>query len=98
MEPLLTNWYGPRAQSPLYVIDHAGQPFEDDTLLLRALARQSRADLPETRRALHGLRRGAGFIDDGKEDADQHADDADDDQELDQRKSSCPVDVHAESV
>ena len=38
MEPLLTNWYGPRAQSPLYVIDHAGQPFEDDTLLLRALA------------------------------------------------------------
>jgi len=37
LEPLLTSWYGAHAQSPLYVIDHAGQPFEDDALLLRGL-------------------------------------------------------------
>jgi len=37
VEPTLVNWYGAHAQSPLYVIDHPGQPFEDDTLVLRSL-------------------------------------------------------------
>jgi hypothetical protein len=37
VEPLLTDWFGAHAQSPLYLIDHSGQPFEDDTLLIRPL-------------------------------------------------------------
>ena len=38
VESLLTSWYGAHPESPLFVIDHAGQPYEDGTLLLRSLA------------------------------------------------------------
>lgn len=38
VEPLLTQWFGAHARSPLYLIDHPGQPFEDDTLLIAPLA------------------------------------------------------------
>jgi len=38
VEPLLISWYGAHPESPLFVIDHAGQPYEDGSLLLRSLA------------------------------------------------------------
>jgi hypothetical protein len=38
VEPLLADWFGAHVQSPLYLIDHPGQPFEDETLLIRPLA------------------------------------------------------------
>ena len=38
VEPLLTSWYGPHAESPLFVLDHLGPPFEDGTLLVHSLA------------------------------------------------------------
>jgi hypothetical protein len=44
VEPLLTDWLGPRPLTSLSLIDHPGQPFEDDALLLRPM----RADLPAT--------------------------------------------------
>ena len=34
VEPLLTDWLGPQPLTSLNLIDHAGQPFEDDTLLV----------------------------------------------------------------
>ena len=37
VEPLVTDWFGPRPLSPLYLIDHPGQPFEDDALLVRPM-------------------------------------------------------------
>jgi hypothetical protein len=46
VEPLLREWYGANAESPLYLIDHPGQPFEDDTLLLRPLAFEDAVALP----------------------------------------------------
>jgi hypothetical protein len=33
LSPLLTDWLGPAPLSPLTLIDHPGQPFEDDALL-----------------------------------------------------------------
>ncbi len=35
VEPLLTDWFGARPLAPLNLLDHPGQPFEDDTLLVR---------------------------------------------------------------
>jgi hypothetical protein len=37
VEPLLTDWLGNRPQTPLTILDHAGQPYEDDALLVRPL-------------------------------------------------------------
>jgi hypothetical protein len=37
VEPLLTDWFGPQPLTPLTLLDHPGQPFEDDTLLVRPL-------------------------------------------------------------
>jgi len=37
VEPLLTDWFGERPLGTLYLIDHAGQPFEDDALLIRPM-------------------------------------------------------------
>jgi len=37
VEPLLTDWLGPQLLSSLNVLDHPGQPFEDDALLVRPM-------------------------------------------------------------
>jgi hypothetical protein len=37
VEPLLTGWLGAQPASALNLIDHPGQPFEDDTLLVRPI-------------------------------------------------------------
>jgi hypothetical protein len=34
VEPLLTDWLGPQPLSTLTILDHPGQPFEDDALLV----------------------------------------------------------------
>ena len=39
VEPLLTEWFGARPQSSLHLLDRAGQPFEDETLLVADLAK-----------------------------------------------------------
>jgi hypothetical protein len=44
VEPLLTDWLGPQPLATLTVLDHPGQPFEDDALLVRPM----RADGPAT--------------------------------------------------
>jgi hypothetical protein len=37
VEPLLTDWFGPRPLTALNILDHPGQPFEDDALLVRPI-------------------------------------------------------------
>jgi len=37
VEPLLTDWLGARPQRPLTLLDHPGDPFEDDALLVTPL-------------------------------------------------------------
>ena len=37
VEPLLTDWFGPQPLTPLTLLDHPGQPFEDDALLVRPI-------------------------------------------------------------
>jgi len=37
VEPLLTDWLGPQPLTALTVLDHPGQPFEDDELLVRPM-------------------------------------------------------------
>ena len=37
VEPLITDWLGARPLTPLTLIDHAGQPFEDDALVVRPM-------------------------------------------------------------
>ena len=37
VEPLLTDWLGPQPLATLSLIDHPGQPFEDDALLVRPM-------------------------------------------------------------
>jgi hypothetical protein len=37
VEPLLTDWFGPRPLTTLNILDHPGQPFEDDALLVRPM-------------------------------------------------------------
>ena len=37
VEPLLTDWLGARPLTSLNLIDHPGQPFEDDALLVRPM-------------------------------------------------------------
>jgi hypothetical protein len=37
VEPLLTDWLGPRPLTALTILDHPGQPFEDDALLVRPM-------------------------------------------------------------
>jgi len=37
VEPLLADWFGARPLGTLNLLDHPGQPFEDDTLLVRPL-------------------------------------------------------------
>ena len=37
VEPLLTDWLGPQPLTTLSLIDHPGQPFEDDALLVRPM-------------------------------------------------------------
>jgi hypothetical protein len=37
VEPLLTDWFGPRPLTTLNILDHRGQPFEDDALLVRPM-------------------------------------------------------------
>jgi hypothetical protein len=37
VEPLLTDWLGPRPLTSLTILDHPGEPFEDDALLVRPL-------------------------------------------------------------
>jgi hypothetical protein len=44
VEPLLTDWLGAQPLSTLTILDHPGQPFEDDALLVRPM----RADEPAT--------------------------------------------------
>lgn len=45
VEPLMTLWFGPHPQSPLYLLDHVGQPFEDDTLVVRPLVGANQEDV-----------------------------------------------------
>ena len=44
VEPLLTDWLGPQPLTSLTILDHPGQPFQDDTLLVLPM----RADGPAT--------------------------------------------------
>jgi hypothetical protein len=44
VEPLLTDWLGPQPLTSLTILDHPGQPFEDDALLVRPM----RSDGPAT--------------------------------------------------
>jgi hypothetical protein len=37
VEPLLTDWFGPQPLTQLAILDHPGQPFEDDALLVRPM-------------------------------------------------------------
>ena len=37
VQPLLTDWFGPGVQTSLTILDHPGQPFEDDALLVRPM-------------------------------------------------------------
>ena len=37
VEPLLTDWLGPNPLTSLTILDHPGQPFEDDALLVRPM-------------------------------------------------------------
>ena len=37
VEPLLTDWLGPHPLTSLTILDHPGQPFEDDALLVRPM-------------------------------------------------------------
>ena len=38
VEPLLTDWFGAQPLTALTILDHPGQPFEDDALLVRPMA------------------------------------------------------------
>jgi len=37
VEPLLTDWFGAQPLTSLTILDHPGQPFEDDALLVRPM-------------------------------------------------------------
>ncbi len=37
VQPMLSEWFGPRPLTPLTLLDRDGQPFEDSTLLVRPL-------------------------------------------------------------
>jgi hypothetical protein len=39
--PMLTGWLGPQPDSPLTILDHPGDPFEDDALLVQSMSAQS---------------------------------------------------------
>jgi hypothetical protein len=41
--PMLTGWLGPHPDAPLTVLDHPGDPFEDDALLVQSMSAQSTA-------------------------------------------------------
>lgn len=45
VSPLLKMWLGPGTQRPLTILDDAGQPFEDDALLVRPMRTESAATL-----------------------------------------------------
>ena len=46
LEPLLIEWFGQHPISPLYLIDHPGQPFEDQALVVRPLAGSDMSGVP----------------------------------------------------
>jgi hypothetical protein len=39
--PMLTGWFGPQPDGPLTILDHPGDPFEDDALLVQSMSAQS---------------------------------------------------------
>jgi hypothetical protein len=39
--PMLTGWLGPHSGGPLTILDHPGDPFEDDALLVQSMSAQS---------------------------------------------------------
>ena len=43
VEPMLTDWLGAHPMGPLHLLDHPGQPFEDDTVLLRPIGSDTEA-------------------------------------------------------
>lgn len=45
VEPLMTDWLGPHPMRPLHLLDHPGQPFEDDAVLVRPLGMQTAEEL-----------------------------------------------------
>ena len=45
VEPLLTDWFGARPLTALTIVDHPGQPFEDDALLVRPMRAADAATL-----------------------------------------------------
>jgi hypothetical protein len=48
VEPLLTDWLGPQPLTALNLLDHPGQPFEDDALLVRPMSAGEPATLAPT--------------------------------------------------
>jgi hypothetical protein len=48
VEPLLTDWFGARPQTPLTIVDHTGEPYEDGPLLLRPLSAGDSTKLAST--------------------------------------------------
>jgi hypothetical protein len=45
VEPLLTDWFGSQPERALTILDHPGQPFEDDALLVRPMRADESATL-----------------------------------------------------
>ncbi|QHN02270.1 M1 family metallopeptidase [Granulicella sp. WH15] len=54
VQPLLQDWLGPTPTQPLTVLDHPGQSFEDDALLVTPLDPNATAD-DLSAQAVHGL-------------------------------------------
>ena len=48
VEPLLTDWLGPQPLTTLTILDHPGQPFEDDALLVLPMRAAEPATLAPT--------------------------------------------------
>ena len=44
VQPMLTQWLGPNPLTPLLLLDHAGEPFEDGAFLAAQLAADARAE------------------------------------------------------
>ena len=42
--PMLTGWFGPQPDGPLTILDHPGDPFEDDALLVQSMSPAVAAD------------------------------------------------------
>ncbi len=48
IEPLLTAWLGPEPNSPLTILDHPGDPFEDDAMLVQSMSPPTSSSNPNS--------------------------------------------------